>query len=1392
MRHLLAFGTENYSDGADRLKQVPAELKRVVQLFGGFDYAEQLTDLRLDPTSTTLRIELERWFRDGARSPDDVAVVYYTGHGFTRGGVHYLATADTRPGYVGEALRAEVFVELLGPEPTIRRVLVILDVCFAGAGALDAAGFAHRIAPYQEPFGRGEGVWIIAASRPREEAEQGAFVGALAEAVAADETPSIQEHLSLEALIDRVNERLGPAQQAGYIPAGLAMGLPPFLPNRRYDPDAPSGDDLETARLRRAHDVRSHWDPKSRGVDVARQAGRYFRGRRAATDAILTWLAGPATHPPVCVVTGQPGAGKSALLGHVLFLCNPDLRGARPAAVEAAAGIRIDSAILARGKTDRAVLDELAADLGERPADTASLGAAILRRPVPVTTLVDALDEAEAPDAVIERVLRPLVEECDGSFRVLLGTRSTELEKLPVPLTTVNLDDPEFYRRADVADYVQAVLTAEDDPESTSAYRGSPGAARAAAEVVAERARGNFLIARVAARTLARGTHPLGPDEVAAAAPVWDAVGTAFDQDLARYGDDATRVRDLLLPLAYGRGSGLPRETLWAPIATALTGGFTTYDDSDVGWLQDHAGAYVVESAEDGRAVYRLIHQELADHLRAKGDRATAEGWVVDALLDRVPAGPAGRPGWFAAHPYLRRHLATHARAAGRIDELLRDPGFLLAAEPTRLRRAALEARSVDGAAAAAVVLLALEHLRDGAPADRAAALALAARLRDQHQLAADADALFPDMPWRARWADWHGPDPHRTLTRMDRRVSVLAAWETAPDRWYVAVGSGSTVRVLDLESADTVHELGLGASVESLAVGRIDGDQLLLAGAGDGRLHVVRTSGWSASTIQAHQADVRAVACGWLDGERIVVTAGREARSLEEGTIRIWRAGSANATTWEPLTPPRPVFGGGVRRVHVLDIDGRTTIAVAGDPLYDPEEAGGMVRFFDARSAQSTGSLPTGRTGIIDTHAQAGSPLVCRQFVGGLQDRLAAWDLTSRTLAAESTVGSGNTNQLCPILAAGAPALATATHHTIELRDPLSLEPLEGWRPLAVNGVAALCAAESRGRSVLLSGGDDGAVRVWDLGWRYTTAGAVTETRGERLVATGDRESGPVALVGGAVPPRLYELVSGAWRSIGEQRGVSAVALADGRAFCAYGRVVHSYGLDDGVPGPSFEGHVDAVVALAAGRVGHRMLLATAGQDYGVRIWDAQTGDALSGPLMERPYRDKMTRALAIVSLPSGPTLVAAGSTGHLVTFALDRLPGDPASSELPGEHRDYVNALAHDGGMLYSAGDDGKLVGLDLALNQVTHRQLGAHRGAVTALACTEAAGVAVLVSGGRDGYVRVWRRRPDLDLVAAIPLDAPVRGLSGHGGVVVAGTDAGVVALDLAGLPAAPVRR
>ncbi|WP_328648058.1 hypothetical protein OHS58_10285 [Amycolatopsis sp. NBC_00348] len=60
-----------------------------------------------------------------------------------------------------------------------------------------------------------------------------------------------------------------------------------------------------------------------------------------------------------------------------------------------------------------------------------------------------------------------------------------------------------------------------------------------------------------------------------------------------RLGDNATKVRNLLRPLAFAQGQGLPWEDIWAAVASRAAG--TAYSDEDLLWLREHAGSYVVD-----------------------------------------------------------------------------------------------------------------------------------------------------------------------------------------------------------------------------------------------------------------------------------------------------------------------------------------------------------------------------------------------------------------------------------------------------------------------------------------------------------------------------------------------------------------------------------------------------------------------------------------------------------------------------------------------------------------------------------------------------------------------------------------------------------------------------
>ena len=97
---------------------------------------------------------------------------------------------------------------------------------------------------------------------------------------------------------------------------------------------------------------------------------------------------------------------------------------------------------------------------------------------------------------------------------------------------------------------------------------------------------------------------------------------------------------DLLQPLAYQQGQGLPRR-LWAVLAIALSGR-AHYGDADVRSVMEEAALYIVESQDAERSVYRLFHESFAEYLRAKNDFQQANRSIAEALVNKVEQDATG------------------------------------------------------------------------------------------------------------------------------------------------------------------------------------------------------------------------------------------------------------------------------------------------------------------------------------------------------------------------------------------------------------------------------------------------------------------------------------------------------------------------------------------------------------------------------------------------------------------------------------------------------------------------------------------------------------------------------------------------------------------------------
>lgn len=487
----------------------------------------------------------------------------------------------------------------------------------------------------------------------------------------------------------------------------------------------------------------SHWLPRAKGAEpVWAPTVDHFVGRARVLDELARYLAAPGDGR-VWAVVGKPGSGKSAVLARTVLSSHWLTRDL----VGGVGGPPLGSvtvAVHARGKT----LGDVIAAIADAADVDARDETGLLLRCGPVSVVVDALDEAVRDEPrKIAVLLRKLA---DAGSRVVValrtgprGSASAEaLGRLGSPVL-LDLDSPDYLDPGDIPRYVARCLG--DRPE---------------ADGVADRAGGNFLIAQLAVRTVLNGGTSMATT-----------LSMAVDEYLdACFPGRRNVVRDLLRPLAFTEDPGLPADGTWLALANALSG--AEYTRNDLREVRGAVGTYLVERHG---AVFRLFHRALEDMFREE-----YPGPEPDLLVYRTLRGLV--TGWEDAPEYVRDHLAAHAAAAGTVDEVLVDPGFLVAVPPLRLLP---HLHHVRRAAGIAHVYRRVAHdLEDRDHAGRAASLAL---------VAAQTDTNLPEFAnprWRTEVLAWN----------TGRFFEVLAQFPPGAwvDTWLDARGEPAALATSD------------------------------------------------------------------------------------------------------------------------------------------------------------------------------------------------------------------------------------------------------------------------------------------------------------------------------------------------------------------------------------------------------------------------------------------------------------------------------------------------------------------------------------------------------------------------------------------------------------------
>ena len=1148
-------------------------------------------------------------------------------------------------------------------------------------------------------------------------------------------------------------------------------------------------------------EARSHFTRRARGQRNAARGGDLFRGRAVALDRIQGWLTATEAPGQPLVLTGQPGAGKSAVLARAALSVEAGQGGP---------GLAFHARAATIGDFLTAVADLTGVD---RPASTDELVTSLTGVPVqsPIPVVLDALDEA-ASDRDRRQIAEALAELAVlPGLRIAVATRPLTASNpyapgRPLPAlgvdarsghNLVNLDSDTYFDLDGLRRFAAALLAQEgmDYPGPPGAawtqYRARHAVCDRLAAVIADRAERNFLVAAMAAVPLSTARQMIDP-----AAKGFDPVGipSGVGEALSKYLDRLPEQRQegdrgLLTALAYARGAGLD-DPDW--LAFAATLGYSARVADLDALRRSPAADYLLQTTTTDRGdrpVTRLFHQALTDELLGERDQPSDESLLLDMLL-----GEAENTGWQAR--YLREHAAEHAVAASRLDQLLDDPHYLITADPARLVPHLHAARSAPARAVAAVYRQSAYDLAPLHRPERASQLELTAHRLGCHNLAARIASAAPGRPWQTCWSHGRAATGHQVLASHDGGGVDVLAVETLPDGTPVIVSSDyiGTVRVCLLDHGTPVGEpiTTRFSRVTAVAVGGLpDGTPVIVRLDGDGVVRVWRLADGTpvGEPITSHPRVVTALAVGALpDGTPVIVS------GSSDGTVRVWRLADGTPVG-EPITShPRVVHA-----VAVGALPDGTPVIVSGG-------SGGTVRVWRLADGTPVGEPITSNDSSVFSLAVGALPDGTAVIVsGGLYGTVQVWRLTDGT-----PVGEPITSHTIPVRTVAVGALLDGTAVVVVGGDGVA----RVWRlvdgtplgePITGHGGAARAVAVGAlpdGTPVIVSDSLNSTVRVWRLADGTPVGEPITGHDGEVFaVAVGALPDGTAVIVSGGRDDtvRVWRLADGTpvgepiTGHGGEVFAVAVGALPDGTAVIVSGGrddTVRVWRLADGTPvgepitSRSYlrEVHAVAVGALADGTP---VIVSSGGlHDGTVRVWRLADGTPVGEPITGHT---KNVTAVAVGALPDGTAVIVSSGgfdDGTVRVWQLaDGTPvGEPITTGDQAVLAMAVGTMPDGTAVIVSGGgfDDGTVRVWQLADGTPVGEPITGHTNSVTAVAAGWLAdGTPVIVSGGSNGTVWVWQLADGTPVVPPLDLPEPVHAVAVHGNVIVtaAGADIAV---------------
>ncbi|GIJ44089.1 hypothetical protein Val02_09750 [Virgisporangium aliadipatigenens] len=464
-----------------------------------------------------------------------------------------------------------------------------------------------------------------------------------------------------------------------------------------------------------------------------------------------------------------------------------------------------------------------------------------------------------------------------------------------------------------------------------------------------------------------------------------------------------------------------------------------------------------------------------------------------------------------------------------------------------------------------------------------------------------------------------HDHEAGATFTEVAGRPAVVAVSDAAIRAWDATTGAPVGVRY------------PLHTSARVLRAGRIGARLVVLAGGGDGSVHVVDPATGTAVVppMRGHHEHVEALAFDEVDGRPLVVSGGRD------HTVRVW-----DAATGEPVGRPWNGHGHRISSVHIARWQDRPVVVSTA------WEGAPRLWHLDATT------LHSGHTASVNAVAAGRGA-----FASGSDDRtVRLWD--ARTGAPLGDPLTGHEEPVTAVTFAG-DILVSGDAGGLVLR-------WDGTRPEPLGRLGGRIVGLAAQGTAIAAASVDGTLRLWDAATGERVADLPVQgelqrcdlgTLDGRLVAMSveaDRDAWPTTTV------TLWDVAAGKplhapVRVPEESDGFGALGVVDGKLLLAQG-IDAEADEDEGffpeeaarvqvidVASRSFLGLMDHGGAFnhAAAFAGEVVLV---GADRSVFVMDPHTGDEV-GAAYGAHAADVTCVAATDVD---GRTVVASGDLGN------------------------------------------------------------------------------------------------------------------------------------------------